>query len=105
MKLKSCPFCRATQETFHVERVDGTRTWQTIECTNCDTVHQGQDALEHWNTRPVEDALAEALESVEWTRSARVGCDHPYTCPWCLETREDGHAPDCTRQAAIARGQ
>ena len=36
-----------------------------------------------------------ALKEVEWEGDWQQ-------CPWCLALEEDGHAPDCQRQAALA---
>ena len=41
------------------------------------------------------DTLLAALKEVEWEGDWQQ-------CPWCLALEEDGHAPDCQRQAAIA---
>ena len=41
-------------------------------------------------------AMQAALEAVEWIDLAVWEY-----CPWCLEKKIDGHAPDCQRQAAL----
>lgn len=45
--------------------------------------------------------LLAALEAVEWTGAVDGGT----VCPWCGERKYNGHAPDCPRQAAIARAR
>jgi len=51
------------------------------------------------DTRKERDELLALVEQVEWTWN---GLWHQ--CPWCREIHEDqGHAPDCPRQAAIAK--
>ena len=42
--------------------------------------------------------LRAALAQVEWS----VVFDE---CPWCCRVREQGHAPDCARQAALGVGR
>jgi hypothetical protein len=43
--------------------------------------------------------LREALERVEW---ARLTDDEDWLiCPWCNADKDDGHKPDCARQAAL----
>ena len=56
--------------------------------------------------------LVEALEAVEWVRvgfhtthstAKGLPIDVPiYECQWCHWDRDDGHAPDCRRQTALA---
>jgi len=54
------------------------------------------------------DLLALA-EAVEWIQVFdQYGDEVGHACPWCDEYRDDacadsGHAPDCPRQAAIAK--
>jgi hypothetical protein len=46
------------------------------------------------------DLLA-ALEAVEW-----VPMEYRESCPWChADPGSGGHAPDCQRQAAIAKAK
>jgi hypothetical protein len=47
------------------------------------------------------DALLAALEAVEW-----VPMEYRESCPWChADPGSGGHAPDCQRQAAIAKAK
>ena len=47
--------------------------------------------------------LLAALEAVEWVRDPATSYVY---CPWCGHWRHDtGHAPDCQRQAALARAR
>ena len=43
------------------------------------------------------DALADALETVEWDEDAY--------CMWCKRTQEAGHGSDCQRQKALREYQ
>lgn len=52
------------------------------------------------------DRLRKALESVEWITDYDGGCYGAYKeCPWCGNSRKEGHAPDCERQRALAEPQ
>ena len=46
--------------------------------------------------------LLRVLEAVEWVYNSREGQGE---CQWCRELERDGHAPDCQRQAAIAKAR
>jgi len=43
--------------------------------------------------------LLAALQEVEWYYDSMGGME----CPWCLESKEHGHASDCPRRLAIAK--
>jgi hypothetical protein len=44
--------------------------------------------------------LRAALEQVEW-----FGFAGYFICLWCLNRRDDGHKPDCTRQSALRQSE
>jgi len=46
------------------------------------------------------DLLA-LVDALEWARSAMYSKN--FYCPWCLHYRENGHASNCPRQAALAK--
>ena len=48
------------------------------------------------------DLLA-ALEAVEWILVPGGWGSAEFECPWCERCKASGHAPDCPRQAAIAK--
>jgi hypothetical protein len=44
--------------------------------------------------------LRKVIEQVEWVYSSDEM--DQYVCPWCDQYKVNGHAPDCSRQAALA---
>lgn len=46
--------------------------------------------------------LYRELKRVEWVETDRWA--EP-KCPWCMSEKSVGHAPDCRRQAAIAKAE
>ena len=63
-ELKPCPFCGADPDTVA----------NYVECCNCDyqlpvynidDQYQEEEAINHWNTRPIEDALRRQLEEAK----------------------------------------
>jgi hypothetical protein len=58
-------------------------------------------------------AMMETLDAVEWVTMAYK--PHPYGahpeviayygCPYCGQSKDQGHAPDCPRQAALKGSQ
>jgi hypothetical protein len=44
--------------------------------------------------------LLEVVKAIEW-KMGRSG----WRCPWCGNLQEQGHAPDCLRQVAIAAAE
>lgn len=81
--VRACPFCNAPAETATTRR-DGI----LARCSHweiCETIWY---RLEAWNTRPLEDALLEALRDV-------------------LDEHRDGYGLRCIDQvrAAIARAE
>ena len=61
-ELKACPFCGSediTIESFGEQRI--TACCSTCEC-NTGYMRDNLEAIESWNTRPIEDALRAELE-------------------------------------------
>ncbi len=49
--------------------------------------------------------LLVALRAVEWVEIPGDGFMLIDVCPWCDARKENGHADDCSRQAAIAKAR
>ncbi len=72
MTARPCPFCGAEQAEpqFGIRFVGTTAfTEKCVWCPSCGQrgpwVDEDEDALAKWNTRPIEDALIEALEAIK----------------------------------------
>lgn len=50
-------------------------------------------------TNAERERLRAALEKVEYHQA------YTFSCPWCFNLQEDGHKPDCARQAALSPEQ
>jgi hypothetical protein len=46
------------------------------------------------------EAMEAALKAVEWTE-LRYAPYESMACPWCGNFKDEGHKPDCQRQAAL----
>ena len=100
---------RARDEQYQIERERHTLQQEARRLEDERRVlhqqHEYQEALaqdEFGELVAERDELADqlrtvldALKEVEWEGDWQQ-------CPWCLALEEDGHAPDCQRQAAIA---
>jgi len=54
--------------------------------------------------------LERVLGMVEWLWNEAIHFEHGkwgtfrgYQCPWCLNFKRKGHAPDCPRQIALGK--
>ena len=78
--LKSCPFCGIEADVAHANDL----SYFYAYCANedCEIQPEGgmrdteKDAVAAWNTRPVEDALVEALKAYDSER-----CENPTRKP------------------------
>lgn len=62
IEIKPCPFCGEDVELY--KNNEKGYTVYEADCINCDTIFKQFDkteteAIEHWNSRPIEDALQE----------------------------------------------
>lgn len=78
----------------------------TPESHSC--VHIGEaygdfswDVEANGNLMAAAPDLLEALQAVEWVQGPFSNARH---CAWCLVVEPD-HAPDCARQAALAKAE
>lgn len=77
--------------------------------TNNDALRAGLAAIT--SLRADCDRLRAVVAQVEWINYGPGDgmCSIPgecyESCPWCGCSRDEGHAPDCARQAALGRGE
>lgn len=84
----------------------GDETWEiTVRRSEGKTPDQHIHALESQlaEVTAQRDGLRALVEQVEWL-GGEVPTPLEWTwCPWCHYRFQEGHAPDCPRQAALAR--
>jgi hypothetical protein len=79
---------------------DGGEDWTCVDAGCWNVADLGNTHNAEANARLIASApdLLRLVEDVEWT-GGRLG---PY-CPWCGQLAETGHAPNCPRQAVLAK--
>jgi hypothetical protein len=85
---------------YRIEHLPAENEW-VATTTICDIDgDSGREAANAHLIAAAPDLLA-ALEAVEW-----VPMEYRESCPWChADPGSGGHAPDCQRQAAIAKAK
>ena len=67
-ELKPCPFCGSTEIRYGYGTL-----FPVVWCFKCDSqvedVDEVDNAIELWNTRPIEDALQARIAELEWNNS------------------------------------
>ena len=107
-KLKPCPFCGAKPHPTTADLL--TRPCFYYECENktCHAAEKGwhdtkQEAIDAWNTRPIEDALQARIAELEYQlanyKAAADGTTH-----WCAECKmKDDRIAELEAENAIFR--
>lgn len=86
-ELKPCPFCEGNAGVT----CDGPESAEYYygECRKCQAIGEASEswheAVAAWNTRPIEDALRDRIDALEWLREVEgydLWREHPL-CTWC----------------------